>query len=343
MPDRELVLRFLTFQEHSKGSSRRTVDKYFGYLQQLVTFLEARGLRLLDSDLGALEAFTGLHAHEQGMTPRSRRPLIAAVRGFYAWALRNGLVDKNPAAAIGYPKFGRPLPTALSLENAERLIMAPGVDTFIGIRDTAMLGILMGAGIRVSGLVRLNESHLRFHREGEQEHLVLRVEEKGKTERLVPVDDYVRLMVHAYLGHPQLNHVDRLLEDGDQVLFISVRNTLVPSHDFRGERRRLHPGSVGKMMRKYGKRLGIPVKQLHPHAARHLYGVSLAEDQTDILRIQSLMGHVNPKDSAQYVRLAVKLLGETVRKSAPTSKIQTPVTALVEELRKSQGRQQPST
>lgn len=333
--DSELILAFLEYQEHSRGSSRRTVDKYHGYLVRLVEFLrEERKRHLLDAQLEDLEAFTGMHSHKRGVTPRSRRPIVAAVRGFYRWCVRVGELQRSPAESISYPRFGRPLPTALSLENAQKLIMAPGVTTFVGVRDTAILAVLIGAGVRVSGLISLNESDLRFHQDGGREELVLLIREKGKAERLVPVDDYVRLMLRAYLGHPELDGIDRLLEDGDRVLFVSVANSTVPAHEFRGEARRLNARSINRMMEKYGRSCGVPPSQLHPHAARHLYGVSMAEDQQDLLRIQALMGHQDPKTTAEYVRLAVRLLGQTVRKSAPTSKIETPVTPLVRELSK---------
>ncbi len=90
-----------------------------------------------------LDVFCGLYAHSQGITPRSRRPLVAAVRGFFAWCLDNGHTNADPASRLVYPSFGRPLPNAMSLAEAERMLMAPDIETFIGLRDAAMIAVLI--------------------------------------------------------------------------------------------------------------------------------------------------------------------------------------------------------
>lgn len=69
--------------------------------------------------------------------------------------------DRKSSPGPAHPKLSKPLPDALSLANAERLMWAPDLSTFLGMRDAAILGLLIGCSLRVSGLVALNDSDLR--------------------------------------------------------------------------------------------------------------------------------------------------------------------------------------
>lgn len=326
------ITAWLTWLRHNKGRSETTCDKYRGYLVRLQEFLAAGDQQLLTAGREQLEEFTGIHAHKQGLSPRSRRALVAAVRGFYHWARRAHLVDENPADAIPYPKSGQPLPVAMDLASAEKLLMAPDIHTFTGIRDAAILAILIGCTTRVSGLVRLNESDLTFARVGKRDRMFVRLVEKGGKERHVPAPQEARLLVQAYLGHPDLEQIDRTLKNGDRVLFVSTRNRQISPHEYHGEDRRISVRSVQDLIWKYGEQAGIPENQRHAHAARHLYGAELAESDVDLLERQALLGHADPKTTAIYTQLAMRKLVTVVDKANPLGKIRTPVTDLVREL-----------
>lgn len=330
-----LVLRWLAWLQHSRGRSVATLDKYLLHLERLRAWLLEQGREgLLDATDDDLEDYCGLQAHRRGLTPRARRPLVSAVRGFYAWVHQRGALADNPATDLAYPSFGRPLPTGMGLGNAERLLSAPGLETFLAVRDTAILAVLLGCGLRLSGVAALNESHLLWERdEHGHEQLVIRAREKGGVDRMVPVDDDTRMLLHAYLGHPELEQIDRLLEDGDRVLFVSTRSRHVPEHEYRGEARRLGASSIQQMVIRRGESVGIPRAELHPHALRHTYGTELAEGGVDVMGIAALMGHRDVNSSRVYVRLAARKLRQYVTGNTPTSKIHTPVSDLVAELR----------
>jgi len=329
----ELIEKFLTWKEHSQGCSEATVSKYRGYLERLDRFLLESEQTLLTASRETLEEFCGIHMHREGLSPRARRPLISAVRGFYAWLFRERLLIEDKGAHLEYPKAGRRLPRGMTLQDAEKLLMAPDLDTFIGLRDAAIMTTLLGCGMRVSGLVRLNEGDLLFIDDGGRERLILRVKEKGGNERLIPAPDEVRIMLRAYLGHNEMDRIDRFLDDGDRVLFVSTKNMGVTPDKYHGEARRISPRSVNEMIEKYGERIGIPRDRLFPHAMRHLYGTELAEEGIDVLQIQALLGHRDPKTSQVYVHLATRTLARTVDKANPLRKLRTPVTELARRLR----------
>lgn len=328
-----LVSEWLEHLQHNKGRAPTTVGKYRGYLRRLSSWLAEQEKGLLEATADDLEDFCGLQAHRDGLSPRSRRALVSSVRGFYEWAQRGGhLRQGNPSSSLPYPKAGLKLPVPMELSNAERLLMQPDISTFTGVRDAAMLSLMIGCGLRLGGLIALNQSDLQFAEVEGSDWLIVRTREKGGRERLVPAPHESKLLLRAYLGHPDLEDIDRRLEDGDQVLFVSTRNRSVPEHEYRGEARRLHQRSIREMVVRYGDAAGIPRRQLHPHAMRHLYGTELAEADVDLLVRQSLMGHANASSTEVYTHLAARKLTSAVAQGNPFSRIKTPVTDLLRKL-----------
>lgn len=328
-----LIEAFLEFKQHNAGRSVRTVEVYRLAMSRLVEFFSGRDPLLATHD--ELVIFTGIWLHKRGLTdPLSRRPAIAAVREFFRWLLDNKHIRGNPAAGLPYPKVGRKLPRMTTKNNACLLLWAPDFNTFEGIRDGAMLGLLIGCGLRVSGLVSLNVSSVIEDMVNDQLRLMLRVIEKGNKERVLPVPHEAAMLLRLYMGHEELKGIDRLLPDGNQVLFVSMMNRTVTIDEYRGERRRLNRRAVLQMVAKYGQRVGLPADQLHPHALRHLYGTSLTEGNTSLLVTQKLMGHGDPKSTEIYTHLAMGMLTQAVDKANPLASMRTPVSDLLKQLNK---------
>lgn len=327
----DLIDQFLTWKQDNENCSTRTVKKYRGLLEQLGQFL---GGEYVKAELKTLEQFSGGWLHRSGYSAASRKVAVAAVRGFYSFLVKRRIIDKNPAVDLVYPKAGRRLPRFMGLKSAEALLFQPDLNSLSGIRDSAMLALLIGCGFRVDGLCRLNESQLIWYQYGEVERLAVRTVEKGERERLVPVPLEAMLLVQAYLGHQDLKHIDRLLEDGDQVLFVNLRNRHVPEWEHRGELRRLSTRAVDRMIKKYAIDAGVPDDQAHAHAIRHLFGTELAESDSSTLQIQALMGHADPKTSEIYTHISMRKMTNVLDKGNPLSKMDTPVTALLNEFKK---------
>lgn len=329
-----LIETFLSWKEHNQGRAARTTAIYRCHLLDLAEYFLAIGKDPLTASKDELEVFAGIYLHKKGLVPMSRRCAVAAIRGFFKWANDRGHISDNAALYLPYPKTGRKLPVPLSLESAEKLMWAPDLTTFKGIRDAAIMGLLIGCGMRISGLVALNESSLVWVGDDGHETLVVKVIEKGKKERLVPVPAEARLLLRAYLGHEGLDEIDRTLPDGDKVLFVSTRNRTISADKYHGEARRITTWSVRVFIQAYGAALNIPTEFLHPHAMRHLYGKELAEEEVDILSRQALMGHEDPKSTQWYSHISLRKLRAVVDRANPLSKIRTPATELLKKLRR---------
>lgn len=329
----ELITKFIEWKRYNEGAKPRTVEAYTAALERLELFLDGRDLRKASVD--DIELFGGIWLHKQGVNAISRRPYVAAVREFYKWLLRTGAISANPAADLSYPKAGRRLPMMMTLANAEKLMWAPDFSTFSGVRDAAILSLLLGCGLRREGISSLNESNLVQAEFGGDSRFILRVMEKGEKERTMPVPREADMVLRLYLEHEDLKAIDRTLENGDKVLFISLNNMTVPPHEYIGERRRLAPKAIWEIVKKHGTAAGIPDAQLHPHALRHLYGTELLESDVDQLIRQELMGHTDPRSTQVYTHLAMRKKMAEADRANPFTKIRTPVGDLISKLRRS--------
>ena len=328
----EHLENWLSYKQGNEGRSVATVHKYRVWILRLKDWLAPADL--LQATEGQVREFTGMHLYRQKMTPSSRRVAVAAVKGFYAWCAQAKAIPSDPAASLPYPAIGRALPKAMGLHNAEKLLMQPDLSTFMGLRDAAMLSLLMGTGLRVGGLCSLNRSNLVTYVHKRVTRMALRVTEKGGHVRAVPVPTEAMILLQAYLGHPDLNDIDTALDDGDHVLLVSTMNRRVAACDYRGEALRFRPGGVLKMMQRYAEAAGIPLDEAHPHALRHLLGAELAENSTTPIEIQTILGHADVNTSAIYTRLALRKLTEIIDLANPLAKVNSPVADLVRELRK---------
>ncbi|HQS59931.1 MAG: hypothetical protein B7Y56_03245 [Gallionellales bacterium 35-53-114] len=327
-----LIESFLEFKEVNAGRSVRTVQVYRLALNRLAVFMGDRGL--LEASQDDLLAYTGPYLHKMGLAPGSRFTHIVAVKEFYKWAASTRKISTSPAASVPYPARGQSLQRVMTLKNAEKLLWAADFQTFEGVRDGAMLALLIGCGLRVTGLVDLNTSNIIEDELDGKVRLLLKVKEKGNKERKLSIPPEADLLLRMYMASEELKHIDRTLPDGDQVLFVTVRNRNVPAHDYHGEKRRFNRRSVLMMVKKHGENAGIPEDQLHPHALRHLFGTELAEEEVDILVRQRLMGHADPKSTAIYTSMAMRKLTRESDRGNPLTKMRTPVTDILKRLNK---------
>jgi site-specific recombinase XerD len=325
----KLVEKWLDFKSLNQGRAKDTISKYRYYLILFVEYCIDRNIDPLLVKTNELEHYLGFYLHERKLSPQTRRTAVAAVKGFYAWLTDQNIINDNTAINLPYPATSRKIPIAMGLSSFEKILHQCDLSTFLGLRDAAIIAILGGTGIRLSGLVGLNESSMQsFEHEG-RERLAIKVFEKGNKERLVPVPMESHLFLRAYLGHPDLKEINRGLPNGDKVLFVSTHNHMVKPWDYYGENRRLKKRSIQDMITRRGDAAGIPSNQCHPHAFRHLTGTEYAEDDIDMITRQTLLGHVSPQTTAIYTQMAMRKLTSQVDKANPISKVNTAVTPLI--------------
>lgn len=311
--------------------------RYEGCLIKIEEYLQSIGQTLIDAKFTDLQEFIGPILHKRSIRPRSRRLYVTSAKEFYTWAIKHNLITENPALDLQHPLFGIPLPRGTQGSSVERLLMACDLETFIGVRDAAMIMMMVGSGLRAGEICELNESSLVFEYDPVRQidQLTIRVKGKGEKYRIVPAHQQIWAAIRAYLGHPYLKDVDRVCASGETVLFITTNNHCIPAHEYHGDKRRMENKTIYRILQTYGKRFDIPQHECRPHGLRHRFATELAENNVPMYRIQKLMGHADPRTTEVYIELAQKKMREAIENNGPFRTIRTPFTALAAAMIKS--------
>lgn len=331
----QFVEKWSDWMLYTRNRSQQTEYQYRLNLKRWFKYCEEQSIDPLNPPLDRMQEFVGVYLFKQGLGAVSRTGALMALRSFYGYLAMHNIIATNPAKAVSQPALGRSLPGALPTEYAQRMLHACDLNTFMGVRDVAMLAVLIGCGVRASGLMNLHDEDLLFQKDEEgREYLTLHVCEKGKKERFVPVPDDARLLLRAYLGHPDLKAIDRRTKSGKHVLFVTLKNRTVPEHEYRGEHRRFGYNGLRSIIGRLGRMTGTPEKYHHPHAFRHLYGQELAEANVDPNVRGQLLGHEDINTTKIYDHIATRKLRREANRASPFNLISSPARALKEHLAK---------
>lgn len=300
---------FLSHLSAERRASPHTVAAYRRDLCQLRAFMRARsprGVRLEQLTKPALRAFLGELSVQRSPSTLARK--MAAVRTFFAYLEREGLIRKNPALLLGTPKIRRKLPAFLSVDAASELMNAPGAMAASEperLRDSALLELLYGCGLRVSELCGLDLADVSV------ETAQVRVLGKGRKERIVPLGSKASVALSAYLrqraelAHPKTGRID------SAALLLSRRG------------RRLGVRRVQFLVQRYGA-LAAGRPDLHPHALRHTCATHMLEGGADLRAIQEMLGHASLSTTQRYTHLSLDQLLRVYDASHPLARAARP-------------------
>ena len=265
----------------SRRLAANTILAYGRDLKKLQEFAAASERTLDVLDRHDLEAFVR-ELMSSGLSPRSVARVVACVRGFYRFLVLDGHLPASPADDLGAPHAWPALPRFLSLDEVERLIEQPDVNTAAGIRDRALLELLYATGMRVTELVTLRTGDVHL------EAGYLTCVGKGEKERVVPIGRSATGWVQRYLGSGRPN----LLKGRASVyLFVNARGG-----------RTLSRVGFWKIIKKYGRQAGL-TRDLSPHVIRHSFATHLLERGADLRVIQTLLGHADLSTTQIYTHI----------------------------------------
>ena len=298
--------RFGAYLAHTKGYSGHTVRNYVSDVRQFLLYLEERGPAATaeSADEYVIRGFLSSRFTQNRKASLARK--LSALRCFYHLLLIEGKVASNPAALLTAPKREQMLPNFLSVDDAFRVVEAPGEDTFLRTRDWAMLELLYGSGLRVSELVGLSLKDVRLDLQ------VLRVWGKGRKERIVPFGNKARQALEKYLPMREEVHNRKPTKEGvgrieDGPMFLNRSGG------------RLTARSVARRLEGYARSLRLP-RQVSPHALRHSFATHLLDSGADLRAIQELLGHASLATTQRYTHLSLDRIMEVYDRVHPRAK-----------------------
>ena len=220
---------------------------------------------------------------------------VAALRSFYGFALREGIVERDIASLLDSPKPGSYLPDVLASDEVVRILDAPPADDPVGIRDRAILELLYDCGLRVSELVGLDRHRLDLPA------LQVRVIGKGNKERRVPMGEEARERLHRYLVGP---HTEWTAKRPTEAVFVGERG------------RRLSREAVWRLVRRWTAVAEV-TGHVSPHTFRHSFATHLLEGGADLRAVQTLLGHASISTTQLYTHLTGERLREVYARAHP--------------------------
>ena len=306
------IAEYLDSLKHQRQLSDNTVTSYRRDLAELATLAAALPGK---PALSKLEYFHfrkfASQLHAAGLNPRSIARKLSAWRGFYEWLSEQEPIPANPVEGVKAPKRDKPLPKALSADDAVRLVAeaTPGRDdkTTMQLCSHAMFELLYSSGLRVSELAGLD---VRYEKDGsyqssgwiDLDEREVHVKGKGNKERTVPV------------GKPALEAI---------VAWLAVRGTLVktdPRPLFLTERgNRMTPRVVQQRIKAHARALGIPAN-VHPHVLRHSFASHVLQSSGDLRAVQEMLGHASIASTQVYTSLDFQRLAQVYDAAHPRAK-----------------------
>ncbi|MSR18644.1 MAG: tyrosine recombinase XerC [Phycisphaerales bacterium] len=232
---------------------------------------------------------------EQGYSAATTARKIATLRSFHKWMEKRGIVTSNPMTMIRTPKQPRRLPKAITVDQVEKLLAAPGTGDLLSARDRAILETLYSTGIRVSEVVGINRGDL------DEAGSVIMIRGKGRRERRVPVGSHAMEALKRYIS---MRDAERGPGEPARALFENKHGT------------RLSSRSVRRKVAKYLVIAGLD-PAISPHTIRHSFATHLLDNGADLRSVQELLGHQSLSSTQIYTHLSTARMRQAYDKAHP--------------------------
>jgi integrase/recombinase XerD len=278
-------------------AARRAPKTVEAYRRDLAQFAEFIGGSPATAGTDDLERYIA-QLRADGLAPATVSRRIAALRSFYRHLVLLGTREDNPAAELSPPRRPRKLPRTLSPGEAERLIDAAAGTTPRALRDSAIVELLYGAGLRVSELTGLDRGSIDL------DTRLLRCTGKGGKERIVPIGRKATEALRRYQsrGRPYLDRRHR------PELFLNAKGGP------------LTRAGVFLILRKVAAKAGLDPERVHPHLLRHSFATHLLEGGADLRSVQEMLGHADLATTELYTHVSDRRRRELYFQAHPHAK-----------------------
>jgi integrase/recombinase XerC len=286
--------RYLRHLRDERRLSPHTLNAYERDLKSLLAYCQREELAARSVDSFAIRRFAA-ECHRKGASPRSLARRLSAVRRFFAFLVREGVVASNPAVHVQAPKPSRRLPATLDTDQVAKLLALDG-DDGLTVRDRAILELLYSSGLRLAELVGLDLLDLDL------DDRSVRVTGKGNKTRVLPVGRRAVEALEAWLARRS-----EIARRHEQAVFVSQRGT------------RVAPRTVQQRLKTWAKRQGAAIN-VHPHMLRHSFATHLLESSRNLRAVQELLGHASISTTQVYTHLDFQHLAQIYDQSHPRAR-----------------------
>ena len=304
------VARYLDHVRFEKRLAERTLALYTLDLQKLADYAAQANVALDAVQTSHIRRWVA-QMHSGGRSGRGIALILSGWRGFYVWMGREGLIANNPVQGVRAPKAPKPLPKALSVDDAVQLAEYTGAsaaddDPWLRCRDAAMVELLYSCGLRVAELTGL-DVHASTQAKGwiDLQAGEAHVLGKGSKRRSVPVGRKALDALQAWYNVRAEVLTPATTEQ--QALFIGRYGT------------RLSAQAIWQRLRQRSLQAGLSTP-VHPHMLRHSFASHVLQSSSDLRAVQELLGHANISTTQVYTRLDFQHLAQAYDAAHPRAR-----------------------
>ncbi len=289
-----IVKSYVSYLAGDRGFASNTIDAYEGDIKQFSQYIlseEKEIEKVSDSDITHFIQYIS----KPGLAATSLSRKISSLKNFFKFLIEEGLIEEDPTLVIESPHIVRKLPAVLEVEEIEKILEQPNLETPLGLRDRTALELLYACGLRISELLFLKAENIDFN-EG-----FLICYGKRKKERIIPIGKCALDFLTLYLAEVRCK-LDKGKAEG--ILFLSKRG------------KRMSRMGFWKRFKEYYHKAGIS-KKVSPHTFRHSFATHLLEGGADLRVVQTLLGHNDISTTQIYTHITKDYLKKVIRDFHP--------------------------
>lgn len=288
----QYIDRYVDYLRNVKKSSENTVASYRRDLIKFYRYFDEKGITRIDDINETYITSYVLEMEKQGMSMATVSRNIASIKSFYAYLMRERIVNDDPTENIKPPKIVKKVPETLTISEVNKLLDQPTNKTPKEIRDKAMLELLYATGIRVTELVTLKLTDVNIKLGFIECH-------DGDRVRTVPVAEVAQRALSRYI-----TEVRDDMSGGSDYLFFNCKGAHMTRQGF------------WKIIKYYAAKAGID-KDITPHMIRHSFASHMLGNGADIKSVQEMLGHVDIATTQIYLTNKQSKLKEEYAKAYP--------------------------
>lgn len=306
---------FLHYLATAKQVSPHTLRNYNIDMQEFACFFQNIFLHLTEEELKknpsflvqqvdkkAVRSYLAFLAEKQ-LSKKTIHRRVSCLRSFFTYLVKHKKLEINPLLDLATPKLEKKIPTSLSYQQIEQLLAQPDTQNYLGYRDRCVMELFYSSGLRLSELIGLNRQDLDI------QGLLIKVQGKGKKQRVVPITQTAARWLDTYINHPlrDQDSSSHRAEEDPQAIFLNKWG------------KRLSSRSIDRHFTQYLKASGLAAT-ITPHTIRHTIATHWLEKGMDLKTIQMLLGHNSLATTTIYTQVSSRLKREVYEKAHPLAK-----------------------
>ncbi|WP_233010979.1 tyrosine recombinase XerC [Rheinheimera faecalis] len=285
---------FLAYLKHERGYSDKTLSSYQLQLSAVASQVAEQANHWVELTETQLQLH--ISSCRKSLKARSLALRVASLRSFYRYLVQQGKLKENPASYLQVPKFDKPLPKNLDVDQVNHLLDFDTSEDALACRDKAILELFYSSGLRLDELVSANLQDIDWS------EALIRVRGKGNKQRVLPIG---RMAVAAIKDWLKVRSA--YVGTDPEALFLSK------------QKNRISNRQVQQRVKLWSERQGL-AQHLHPHMLRHSFATHMLESSSDLRAVQELLGHANLNTTQVYTHLDFQQLAKVYDNAHPRAK-----------------------